>query len=142
MNRTAIRDLATALRRVGEHGDALAAITPGPEQLRLIREDLEQARQLLEHARLLLAAAAGPARTTRCPEHPTGPVEPDTDGECLLCRIRRGRAATAAVAHQEVTAAQVLEVIDELGTDTAIRQFGGRAVSAAIARTPTKSTGT
>ncbi|MEV5472815.1 hypothetical protein AB0L66_10715 [Streptomyces sp. NPDC052207] len=139
MNRTAIRDLAMALRRVGEHGDALAAITPGPEQLQRIREDLE-------HARQLLAAAAGPAPTTRCPEHPTGPVEPDTDGECLLCRIRRGRVAAAAeVAHQEVTAAQVLEVIDELGTDTAIRQFGGRAVSAAIAsttRTPTTSTGT
>ncbi|MFI1535492.1 hypothetical protein [Streptomyces anandii] len=124
MNRTVIGDLAAALKALGEHGDSLIAATATPEQLHQVGDTLARARRLLTDA-------GAPAPKTRCRRHPNGPVEPDTDGDCLLCRTRS--KPTATLARREAPAADVLGVIDELGTDAAIRRYGGHAVNAALA---------
>lgn len=104
------------------------------DRLDVLFEDEEFAGRCSPPARLRRPAA----RST-----PTGPSS-RTRTANVSCLIRRGRGA-AVVVHQEVAATQVLEVINELGTTTAIRQFGGHAVSAALAsatRTPMTSPGT
>ncbi|MEU4655116.1 hypothetical protein AB0G32_14450 [Streptomyces sp. NPDC023723] len=85
MNHAQLIALGRALRVAGEHeqrltaGDTAADVTE-------IRQDLERAAALLDEA------ISGPKPVTRCPEHPSGPVDPDAADLCLLCETRR-RAA-------------------------------------------------
>ncbi|MCX5285974.1 hypothetical protein [Streptomyces sp. NBC_00198] len=124
MNRTAISDLARALRALGEHGDELNQATATPDALAQLRSDLVRVRGLLE-------AVAEPAPSTTCAEHPRGPVEPGTDGDCLLCSVRRARATRAE--SEDVPRDAVVGVIQQLGHEAAVRMYGGRAVAAAAA---------
>ncbi|MEW2164351.1 hypothetical protein AB0912_15365 [Streptomyces sp. NPDC007084] len=122
MNRTAISDLGRALRLLGQYGDDLSQASATPETLEQIRNDLIKARGLLD-------TVAQPAPTTKCSEHPQGPTEPGTDGECLLCGIRSTRASRAD--SDDVSRSTVAGVINQLGTDAALRMYGPRAVAAA-----------
>lgn len=122
MNRTAISDLGRALRVLGQHGDDLSQASATPETLEQIRADLIHARRLLE-------TVATPAPTTNCAEHPRGPVEPGTDDECLLCRVRSSRSTQAE--STDVPVAAVIGVIEQLGSEAAVRMYGGRAVASA-----------
>ncbi|MCM1977181.1 hypothetical protein [Streptomyces sp. G1] len=88
MNRTVLSDLGRALRVLGGHGDELSPTTATTEQLDEIAADLQRARHLLSEAER-------PTPTTNCQDHPYGPIEPETDGECLLCGIRRRRGLAA-----------------------------------------------
>ncbi|MDX3239765.1 hypothetical protein PV392_29585 [Streptomyces sp. ME03-5709C] len=121
MNRTVIRDLGGALRVLGEHGDRISPTTSTREELDEIAEDLFRARRFL-------AEADRPRPTTNCPEHPHGPVEPETDGECLLCGIRRARG-NAPITPPHI----VLAAYDKHGGDEAVRRFGPAAVAQALA---------
>lgn len=82
MNHAQLIALGRSLRVAGEHGQQLEdkAPAPNPEE---IRRDLERALALLDDA----VSTAKP--TTRCPEHPSGPVDPDAADLCLLCETRR-----------------------------------------------------
>ncbi|MDO0927154.1 hypothetical protein QQY24_17675 [Streptomyces sp. TG1A-8] len=88
MNHAQLTALGRALRLLGEHGDALGADTPDA-RLHEVRADLKRALDLLEEG-----VAAG-APSTRCPEHPYGPVDDSAPDLCLLCETRR-RAARRA----------------------------------------------
>ncbi|MET8825848.1 hypothetical protein ABZX40_10025 [Streptomyces sp. NPDC004610] len=88
MNHAQLTSLGRALRLVGEHGDALTGTTPDAK-LHEIRGDLRRALDLLEEG----VTAAAP--TTRCAEHPGGPVDESAPDLCLLCETRR-RAARRA----------------------------------------------
>ncbi|MHB9860835.1 hypothetical protein [Streptomyces sp. YIM S03343] len=85
MNHAQATALGRALRLVGEHGDALTATTPDTK-LHEFRDDLRRALELLDES----VTHAVP--TTRCAEHPTGPVDKAAPDLCLLCETRR-RAA-------------------------------------------------
>ncbi|MBC9729908.1 hypothetical protein [Streptomyces sp. TRM68367] len=123
MNRTVIRDLAAALQALGEHGERLTPTEATPEQLREIGEDMARVRRLF-------AEADADAPTTRCRRHPHGPVEPGTEGGCLLCRIRPAarhpRPAEAAPLHE------VREFIAQHGEAAATRRYGGPATARAL----------
>ncbi|MFE6946103.1 hypothetical protein [Streptomyces chartreusis] len=82
MNHAQLIALGRSLRVAGEHGQRLdeAGATANTAE---IRQDLERALALLDDA--VTSAKA----TTRCPEHPTGPVDPDAADLCLLCETRR-----------------------------------------------------
>ncbi|MDQ1013518.1 hypothetical protein [Streptomyces afghaniensis] len=82
MNHAQLIALGRALRVAGEHGQRLDdnAAALNTEE---IRQDLERAFALLEEA------VSTPKPTTRCPEHPNGPVDPDAFDGCLLCETRR-----------------------------------------------------
>ncbi|GGZ95527.1 hypothetical protein ACFOOM_13535 [Streptomyces echinoruber] len=88
MNHAHIAALGRALRVLGEHGEALSADTPDA-QLHEIKADLRRALDLLEEG------VTSEAPTTRCAEHPTGPVDESAPDLCLLCETRR-RAARRA----------------------------------------------
>ncbi|MDX3587545.1 hypothetical protein [Streptomyces europaeiscabiei] len=82
MNHAQLSALGRALRVAGEHGQRLEddnTLAPTDE----VRRDLERAMDMLNEA----LSTAKP--TTRCPEHPTGPVDPDAADLCLLCETRR-----------------------------------------------------
>ncbi|MFJ5217239.1 hypothetical protein ACIP98_21260 [Streptomyces sp. NPDC088354] len=136
MNRAKVADLGRALRVLGAYGEQLVPATATSEQLAQIREDLRRALAMV-------ADADGEAPTTRCPQHPHGPVEPGTDGDCLLCHTRRGRAARAGA--EDVPAEVVAAAIEELGEQQAITVYGGAAVArvlnAAYPRRPVKGPG-
>jgi hypothetical protein len=85
MNHAQLTALGRALRLLGEHGEALTADTPDAK-LHEARADLKRALDLLDES------VTGAAPATRCPEHPTGPVDPSAPDLCLLCETRR-RAA-------------------------------------------------
>ncbi|MGM0344719.1 MULTISPECIES: hypothetical protein [Streptomyces] len=85
MNHAQLTALGRALRLLGEHGEALAADTPDG-RLQEIRTDLRRALDLLEES------VGANAPTTRCAEHPHGPVDESAPDLCLLCETRR-RAA-------------------------------------------------
>ncbi|MFF5028045.1 hypothetical protein ACWCPJ_10185 [Streptomyces collinus] len=85
MNHAQLTALGRALRLVGEHGEALSADTPDA-RLHEIKADLRRALDRLDES-----VTAG-APTTRCPEHPQGPVDESAPDRCLLCETRR-RAA-------------------------------------------------
>ncbi len=85
MNHAQLTALGRALRLLGEHGEALTADTPDAK-LHEVKADLKRALDLLDES----VTTAAPA--TRCPEHPTGPVDPSAPDLCLLCETRR-RAA-------------------------------------------------
>ncbi|MFF0716340.1 hypothetical protein ACWEVM_18370 [Streptomyces bauhiniae] len=88
MNHAQLTALGRALRLVGEHGDALSADTPD-SRLHEVKADLRRALDLLDES-----VSAG-APTTRCAEHPQGPVDESASDLCLLCETRR-RAARRA----------------------------------------------
>ena len=85
MNHAQLTALGRALRLLGEHGEALSADTPDAK-LHEVKADLKRALDLLEDS----VTTAAP--TTRCPEHPNGPVDEAAPDLCLLCETRR-RAA-------------------------------------------------
>ncbi|MFI6206888.1 hypothetical protein ACIBAI_10835 [Streptomyces sp. NPDC051041] len=88
MNHAQLTALGRALRLLGEHGEALTADTPDA-RLHEVRADLRRALDLLEES------VTTTAPSTRCPEHPHGPVDTAAPDLCLLCETRR-RAARRA----------------------------------------------
>ncbi|MFE9450570.1 hypothetical protein [Streptomyces sp. NPDC006739] len=85
MNHAQLTALGRALRLVGEHGEALTSDTPDA-RLHEVRADLRRALDLLDES-----VTSGTV-TTRCAEHPNGPVDESAPDLCLLCETRR-RAA-------------------------------------------------
>ncbi|MFD9002825.1 hypothetical protein ACFV0T_17880 [Streptomyces sp. NPDC059582] len=85
MNHAQLTALGRALRLLGEHGEALTSDTPDG-RLHEVRADLRRALDLLEES----VTTAVPS--TRCAEHPGGPVDASAPDLCLLCETRR-RAA-------------------------------------------------
>ncbi|MFG2264754.1 hypothetical protein [Streptomyces sp. NPDC048720] len=85
MNHAQLTALGRALRLLGEHGETLSADTPDA-RLHEVKADLRRALDLLDET-----VGAG-APSTRCPEHPHGPVDKSAPDLCLLCETRR-RAA-------------------------------------------------
>lgn len=90
MNHAQLTALGRALRVLGEHGDALSSDTQDAK-LHEVKADLKRALDLLEET----VTTAAP--TTRCPEHPTGPVDQDAPDLCLLCETRRRLARRSKV---------------------------------------------
>ncbi|MFJ1974327.1 hypothetical protein ACIO93_37525 [Streptomyces sp. NPDC087903] len=90
MNHAQLTALGRALRLLGEHGEALAGDTPDT-RLHEVKADLRRALDLLEDS------VSGAAPTTRCPEHPTGPVDENAPDLCLLCETRRRAARRAEI---------------------------------------------
>ncbi len=90
MNHVQLTALGRALRVLGEHGDALSTEMPD-SKLHEVKADLKRALALLEDT----VTTAAP--TTRCPEHPTGPVDEDAPDLCLLCETRRRVARRSKV---------------------------------------------
>ncbi|MGV9889664.1 hypothetical protein [Streptomyces sp. NPDC003395] len=90
MNHAQLTALGRALRLLGEHGDALTADTPDA-RLHEVKADLRRALDLLEES----VTSAPP--TTRCAEHPNGPVDESAPDLCLLCETRRRAARRAEV---------------------------------------------
>ncbi|WP_320778144.1 hypothetical protein [Streptomyces sp. CRN 30] len=88
MNHAQLTALGRALRLLGEHGDALGADTPDAK-LHEIREDLRRAVERLDES----VSTAAPS--TRCREHPGGPVDEAAPDLCLLCETRRRSARRA-----------------------------------------------
>ncbi|MFC4505886.1 MULTISPECIES: hypothetical protein [Streptomyces] len=85
MNHAQLTALGRALRVLGEHGDALTADTPDA-RLHEVKADLRRALELLDES------VTGTAPTTRCAEHPNGPVDEAAPDLCLLCETRRRSA--------------------------------------------------
>ncbi|WNZ10604.1 hypothetical protein [Streptomyces sp. 11x1] len=85
MNHAQLTALGRALRVLGEHGEALNADTPDA-RLHEVKADIKRALELLDET----VTTAAP--TTRCAEHPNGPVDEEAPDRCLLCETRR-RAA-------------------------------------------------
>ncbi|MER5225740.1 hypothetical protein [Streptomyces flaveus] len=90
MNHAQLTALGRALRLLGEHGEALGTDTPDAK-LHEVKADLKRALGLLEET----VTTAKP--TTRCAEHPTGPVDEDAPDLCLLCETRRRIARRSKV---------------------------------------------
>ncbi|MBT2413749.1 hypothetical protein J7I94_24885 [Streptomyces sp. ISL-12] len=88
MNHAQLTALGRALRLLGEHGEALTTDTPDAK-LHEMRVDLRRALDLLEES------ASTTAPSTRCPEHPNGPVDEAAPDLCLLCETRRRSARRA-----------------------------------------------
>ncbi|MPY64530.1 hypothetical protein [Streptomyces spongiae] len=89
-NHAQLTALGRALRLVGEHGEALTATTPDAK-LHEVKADLRRALDLLDET----VTSAKP--TTRCAEHPNGPVDEDAPDRCLLCETRRRTALRTQV---------------------------------------------
>lgn len=90
MNHAQLTALGRALRVLGEHGDALTASTPDA-QLYEMKADLRRALDLLEES------VSSEVPSTRCREHPNGPVDKDAPDKCLLCETRRRSARRSQV---------------------------------------------
>ncbi|OQD51850.1 hypothetical protein BM536_037685 [Streptomyces phaeoluteigriseus] len=89
MNHAQLVALGRALRVLGEHGEHLSRDTPDAA-LHEIRADLTRALSQLEES------ISAPKPTTRCQEHPTGPVDDSARDLCLLCETRRRAAPKPA----------------------------------------------
>ncbi|MDX3482142.1 hypothetical protein [Streptomyces scabiei] len=89
MNHAQLTALGRALRLLGEHGDALNADTPDA-RLHEVKDDIKRALELLDET----VTSAKP--TTRCAEHPNGPVDEEAPDRCLLCETRRRTARREA----------------------------------------------
>lgn len=87
MNHAQLTALGRALRVLGEHGDALNADTPDAK-LHEVKADLKRALDLLDET----VTTAAP--TTRCAEHPNGPV--DEAAPTSACSARPAAAPPAA----------------------------------------------
>jgi hypothetical protein len=90
MNHAQLTALGRALRLLGEHGEALTGDTPDA-RLYEVKADLKRALDLLEES-----VSTG-APTTRCPEHPQGPVDENAPDLCLLCETRRRAARRSEI---------------------------------------------
>jgi len=90
MNHAQLTALGRALRVLGEHGDALTADSPDAK-LHEVKADLKRALDLLDET----VTTAAP--TTRCSEHPNGPVDESAPDLCLLCETRRRAARRSEV---------------------------------------------
>jgi hypothetical protein len=88
MNHAQLTALGRALRLLGEHGDSLTGDSPDAK-LHEVKADIKRAQELLNDS----VSAAAP--TTRCPEHPNGPVDENAHDLCLLCETRRRTARRA-----------------------------------------------
>ncbi|GAA4808097.1 hypothetical protein [Streptomyces ziwulingensis] len=88
MNHAQLTALGRALRLLGEHGEALAGDTPDTK-LHEVGADLRRALALLDES------VSTTAPSTRCPEHPNGPVDKSAPDLCLLCETRRRSARRA-----------------------------------------------
>ncbi|MFF2506057.1 hypothetical protein ACFVTY_22095 [Streptomyces sp. NPDC058067] len=82
MNHAQLTALGRALRLLGEHGEGLGADTPDGK-LHEMKQDVKRALELIEES------VTGAPPTTRCPEHPNGPVDENAQDLCLLCETRR-----------------------------------------------------
>ncbi|WP_432138823.1 MULTISPECIES: hypothetical protein [unclassified Streptomyces] len=91
MNHAQLNALGRALRLLGEHGEALTADTTDAA-LHEVKADLRRALDLLDES------VGTAARTTRCAEHPNGPVDESAPDLCLLCETRRRAARRAEYA--------------------------------------------
>lgn len=91
MNHAQATALGRALRVLGDHGEALSATTDD-SKLHEIRADLGRALVMLDET----VTTAVP--TTRCAEHPTGPVDKAAPDLCLLCETRRRSARRSELA--------------------------------------------
>ncbi len=89
MDLAQVKRMGRALRVLGEHASRLEeGISEGFEgELRL---DLERALKLVEEA------ITAPPATTRCNEHPRGPVDTEARDLCLLCEMRRRSGVRSA----------------------------------------------
>jgi hypothetical protein len=90
MNHAQLTALGRALRLLGEHGEALTGDTPDA-RLHEVKGDLKRALDLLEES------VSGAAPSTRCPEHPNGPVDKNAHDLCLLCETRRRAARRSEI---------------------------------------------
>src|SRR5690606_37467107 len=91
MNHAQLTALGRALRVLGEHGEALSADTPDA-RLHEVRADLRRALELLDET------VTTEVPRTRCPEHPTGPVDESAPDRGLLGAPRRRAARRAEYA--------------------------------------------
>ncbi|MFE1438258.1 hypothetical protein [Streptomyces sp. NPDC058739] len=90
MNHAQLTALGRALRLLGEHGETLTTET-ADGKLREVRADLRRALDLLDDS----ISTAAPS--TRCAEHPNGPVDKAAPDLCLLCETRRRAARRAEI---------------------------------------------
>ncbi|WP_210589007.1 hypothetical protein [Streptomyces sp. GESEQ-35] len=90
MNHAQLTALGRALRLLGEHGESLTTDTPDV-RLQEVKSDLRRALDILDES------VTGAAPTTRCPEHPTGPVDESAPDLCLLCETRRRAARRSEI---------------------------------------------
>ncbi len=90
MNHAQLTALGRALRLLGEHGETLTGDTPDA-RLHEVKADLKRALDLLEDS----VSSAAP--TTRCHEHPNGPVDENAQDLCLLCETRRRAARRSEI---------------------------------------------
>ncbi|MEU6348628.1 hypothetical protein ABZ896_04805 [Streptomyces sp. NPDC047072] len=90
MNHAQLTALGRALRLLGEHGEALASDTPDAK-LHEVRADLKRALDILDES------VTGAKPSTRCAEHPNGPVDENAPDLCLLCETRRRAARRAEI---------------------------------------------
>ncbi|MGY0486444.1 hypothetical protein [Streptomyces sp. WG-D5] len=90
MNHAQLTALGRALRVLGEHGEKLTGDTPD-DVLHEIRGDLTRALDQLDDA------VSGDKPTTRCKEHPYGPVEESAPDLCLFCETRRRKARRSQI---------------------------------------------
>lgn len=122
MNLTMLQDLRAALAELHGYEARLNARDATPQLLRELDQSLTLTRRLV--------AAVGKLPVTNCREHPDGPVDGEAGG-CLLCNSRH-RAASAAPA-ADVPLEDVLGAIEEHGHDEAVRRYGPRPVTRALA---------
>ncbi|MFF1721795.1 hypothetical protein [Streptomyces sviceus] len=90
MNHAQLTALGRALRLLGEHGESLTGDT-ADAKLHEVKADIKRALDLLEDS------VSGAAPTTRCAEHPNGPVDENAPDLCLLCETRRRAARRAEI---------------------------------------------
>lgn len=91
MNHAEMKQLGRALRVLGEH--ALRLEAGETEHLdQEVRDDIERALALVNENETVKKGKP----TTRCREHPRGPVDEDARDGCLLCETRRRSGAAAA----------------------------------------------
>ncbi|WSQ10065.1 hypothetical protein OG604_21130 [Streptomyces sp. NBC_01231] len=90
MNHAQLTALGRALRVLGEHGDALTGDTPDAK-LHEVKADIKRALDLLDDS------VSGAAPSTRCAEHPQGPVDENAPDLCLLCETRRRGARRSEI---------------------------------------------
>lgn len=122
MNLTVLQDLRGALAELHAYEARLTARDATPQLLRELDQGLSLARRLV--------AAVGNLPVTGCRAHPDGPVDGEAGG-CLLCNTRH-RASTASPA-EDVPVETVLAAIEEHGHEAAVRRYGPRPVTRALA---------
>jgi hypothetical protein len=113
--------LQRSLRALGEHA---ARHDVSDRSLAEIAAEIDRARALVAQAR-------GAQRANGCARHPGGPVDPTAPNGCLLCGV--GERRPARPLPPDFTPGEVLRFIQAHGQDAAARQYGGQAVTRALA---------